>query len=512
MAPPCLCPLPSGRCGVLSACAFLRVCWPFAHLAPHMPPMALLNQLYFLLGNRTHVDRELARLQSNGHLRVFRMFANAEGHDLCVVRTADYVESIRAIMPPDTDADIAIQAAAPSTPQRSSAAAAPVRLSRPASLPVGSSAGAAAAAAAAAASSPPVKSHSSSTASASAASPVPVFAPWPSSRPTSASLAASAPPLQSQALAAAQLPPVPPGAATASATGARALERQVIRRKRSLPISNSSAAAASSSVAASARSSSAAPAVPVTSATGSKRAKMSDDPSPLASRASSSADAAVSSTSAISAATAATALSSPSPSSGLARDTSGLSTFTAGVNPKLHVNLSDTALDERFPALVDSHASHFSSRDARVLLHLFLTHLVPACSDISITQERLLSLIYFPHVRSFANLSSQQCVSALLRMNLIVFKSADSFYLTAPGVSRLLESLRSGRKELVAMVKKRSYKEMPLRELMALPRLKTSPCRVEFHLREMLGSEQHLMLVDTTMGPLVRLAAQDKST
>lgn len=180
------------------------------------------------------------------------------------------------------------------------------------------------------------------------------------------------------------------------------------------------------------------------------------------------------------------------------------------MNPKLHVNLSDTAQDDRFPALAGSHASHFSSHDGRLLLQLFLTHLVPACSDISITQERLLSLVYFPHVRSFSQLSAEQCVSALLRMGLIVFKSADSFYFTAPGVSRLLEALRCGRKELVAAVKKRSYKEMPLRELLALPRLKTSPCRVDFHLREMLGSEQQLMLVDTTMGPLVRLATQDK--
>src|SRR5690349_9499099 len=78
---------------VESACALLRREWPFAQHAPHMAPLALLQQLYFLLPpDRTKVDRQVAALQAAGSLRVFRLFASAgtsvgaaeEGSDLAL--------------------------------------------------------------------------------------------------------------------------------------------------------------------------------------------------------------------------------------------------------------------------------------------------------------------------------------------------------------------------------------------------------------------------------------------
>ena len=227
-----------------------------------------------------------------------------------------------------------------------------------------------------------------------------------------------------------------------------------------------------------------------------KRAKL-DDTSVAASPSSASSSTAV-------------AAAAASSSSSVAPDSTGLLSFTGGVNPRLHVSLSDTATDDRFPALAASHASHFLPDDARTLLQLFLAHVLPECSDVSITLERLMALVYVPHVRRFRSMSREQSVSCLLHAGVLVFKTATSFYFSAPNVARLLTALRSGRKEVVALIRKRAYKEIPLRDLLALPKLKSSPCRVDFHLREMLGSEQLIQCVDTTMGPLIKLASADK--
>jgi hypothetical protein len=209
------------------------------------------------------------------------------------------------------------------------------------------------------------------------------------------------------------------------------------------------------------------------------------------------------------ASSAAASSSSPSPSL-FPSDLSNMSTYTQGVNPKLHLSLRDVAPDERFPATLDtSHASYFAAEDTRVLLQLFLAHVLPACSkSLSITQEELLELCYTPHRASFRQgMRAEQAISALLHFGLLVFRSSSSFYFAAPGAARLLSALRAGRKELVTLVKKRQYKEMPLRDALALQKLKTSPCQPSFHLRDMLGSERLLQMQETTMGPLLKIAS-----
>lgn len=140
-----------------------------------------------------------------------------------------------------------------------------------------------------------------------------------------------------------------------------------------------------------------------------------------------------------------------------------------------------------------------------MLLRLFLQHVVTTVRDVSITLEQLIALVYSPHVHRFQSMTREQSVSCLLHMQVLLFKSATSFYFSVPGIGRLLSALRLGRKEVLSLLRKRTYKELPLRDLLALPALKSSPCRVEFHLREMLGSEHLIHMESTTIGPLIKI-------
>lgn len=174
-----------------------------------------------------------------------------------------------------------------------------------------------------------------------------------------------------------------------------------------------------------------------------------------------------------------------------------------------------TAIDDEDDVAINSETkSHHSRHDTAVLLSLFIQRFLPQCSDISVTRERLLSLIYTPtdcHSR-FESLTADECISALVQYGLLVFRSASSFFLSVPGIARLNSAILAGRNDVLALVKRRQYKEVLLRELLALPngRLKTSPARIEFHLREMIGSSAHIHLVDTTLGPLVKLVQSNR--
>jgi hypothetical protein len=558
---------------VESAMSLLRSEWPFAHLAPAMPPLALMQQIYFLLPQeRTRVDRELATLQAEGRVRVLKLSAltaesaGSQDDELAVVRSEDYEAAIRAIMPPPS----AVAAAAvPSTLAQTQTAdgrgeqetqrrvdadsaavaaqtQAPARLSRPASVPSPAASTATASAALALPVARAASAHgnvaTNGSANSAAAFAPTTFAPWPSSSSSSSSSApastqpsrASSAVLSTNAAAALSgRPPRAPSAlpaagavtgidsddciivaaaspAASSATGAGAVkeqERIPLRRKRSQPMTTSAqntAAAATAAAAADSR--------PVTARAASADGRVSKKPR-LADGAAASISLSAGGTprrGLSSAAPAAASAASSSSSSLFPSDLSNMSTHTQGVNPKLHLSLRDVAPDERFPATLDtSHASYFAAEDTRVLLQLFLLHVLPACSkSLSITQEELLDLCYTPHRASFRQgMRAEQTVSALLHFGLLVFRSSSSFYLAAPGAARLLSALRAGRKELVTLVKKRQYKEMPLRDALALQKLKTSPCQPAFHLRDMLGSERLLQMQETTMGPLLKIAS-----
>ena len=181
---------------------------------------------------------------------------------------------------------------------------------------------------------------------------------------------------------------------------------------------------------------------------------------------------------------------------------------TGGQNSKLHVGLNDLVDDERFPGTSVAPSitgQHFSAEDAGILLGAFLEKLVPHYTDISITEEKLMALLDHRRIGRLTKLTRETIVSCLLHMGLLLFKTATSFFFSPPSIARLISCIRAGRKEVVSILKRRQYKEIPLRELLQKPQLKTSPCRIEFHLREMLGSAEIIEMTDTTIGPLVKL-------
>lgn len=124
------------------------------------------------------------------------------------------------------------------------------------------------------------------------------------------------------------------------------------------------------------------------------------------------------------------------------------------------------------------------------------------------TLEALLSTIYYPNIRCFHSLTTEQCVSILLHYGLILLKRDNSFWIIPPGLGRLVKDVREARREMVQFIRRKTYHEISLKELRknGTRKLKHSMCNIDFHLREMLGSEEQIRAIHTTGGTIIRLA------
>ncbi|XP_068664536.1 uncharacterized protein [Aristolochia californica] len=137
--------------------------------------------------------------------------------------------------------------------------------------------------------------------------------------------------------------------------------------------------------------------------------------------------------------------------------------------------------------------------DDTAVFDWFITHVIGSKLDTSIEHHELCSLL------SCGGKVKDKHVSFLINAGLLTRQLIDSnmYWFAIPNIGFVLKGLAQGRKELLAFLNRRKYKEMLMASL-EKQRLRYSPLDMRFHLRDLIGSG-HFKMVDSPTGLLVRV-------
>ncbi|OAY67416.1 Serine/threonine-protein kinase 19 [Ananas comosus] len=130
----------------------------------------------------------------------------------------------------------------------------------------------------------------------------------------------------------------------------------------------------------------------------------------------------------------------------------------------------------------------------------FKTHVMESKLDVCIAHQELCSLL------SHGGEVTDRHVTLLISAGLLTRQLIDPnmYWFAIPNIGSILKGLSQGRKELLSLLNRRKYKEMPLAPL-EKKRLRLSPLDMRFHLRDLIGSG-HLKSLQTPAGIIVRVA------
>lgn len=163
------------------------------------------------------------------------------------------------------------------------------------------------------------------------------------------------------------------------------------------------------------------------------------------------------------------------------------------------IGCSAVMLAVDFIALVQREIAEDKNKARVATVRRFLTAL-PRLSRTKVERAQLLKLT------GSACVSADDTIMHLMDCGLVVRDvSLDrTFRFTIPRVGGLLEDIREGRKEILAIIRRTRHKEIMLKKL-ENKKLKKSRMGVSFHISDMRGLGM-LEIVDTSMGELVRAA------
>lgn len=132
----------------------------------------------------------------------------------------------------------------------------------------------------------------------------------------------------------------------------------------------------------------------------------------------------------------------------------------------------------------------------------FKDGVVPHCREVQVSQPDLLGLMA-SQTRKQGFEVTHDHLQLLLSTGLIMRHSSGSFLFGIPGAGAVIKAVTAARKELIGMLRRRRYSEIPLREL-EQKKLQASGLGVQFHIRDMVGRGL-IKVLDTPAGKLVRL-------
>ncbi|XP_061367483.1 uncharacterized protein LOC133310549 [Gastrolobium bilobum] len=130
----------------------------------------------------------------------------------------------------------------------------------------------------------------------------------------------------------------------------------------------------------------------------------------------------------------------------------------------------------------------------------FKTHVLDSKLETGIEHLELCSLL------SHGGKVKDSHISLLINAGILTRQLIDPnmYWFTIPNIGSLLKGLVQGRKEIISLLSRRSYKEMMLASL-EKKRLRMSPLDMRFHLRDLIGSG-HLRTDQTPTGLIIRVS------
>ncbi|KAJ1259491.1 hypothetical protein BS78_10G159900 [Paspalum vaginatum] len=144
--------------------------------------------------------------------------------------------------------------------------------------------------------------------------------------------------------------------------------------------------------------------------------------------------------------------------------------------------------------------SRGKDQDGCEVFEWFERYVVPSKLDVSINQLELCSLL------SCGGDVSDKHITLLMNAGLLTRQLIDPniYWFAIPRIGPILKGLSQGRKEILSLLNRRKYKEMPLSSL-EKTRLRLSPLDTRFLLRDLIGSG-HIKTVQTPTGLLARVS------
>lgn len=135
--------------------------------------------------------------------------------------------------------------------------------------------------------------------------------------------------------------------------------------------------------------------------------------------------------------------------------------------------------------------------DCGVLRHImrnFKERLIPHCKETYVLRDAALQLLG----------ATDRQMTQLVRLGLFTVRDEHSFWFSLPSLGPLLQSVQDGRAEVIAVLRRKKYREMMMHQLLRGHYIKKSRLGIEFHVRELIGSGL-CEVVQTSTGDMISL-------
>lgn len=151
---------------------------------------------------------------------------------------------------------------------------------------------------------------------------------------------------------------------------------------------------------------------------------------------------------------------------------------------------------------------------AAAAVEAFLTRVLPACTELTVDRRALLALLPGGAGEGGGDAAAAAAdaqLSALMARGLLARHASggEALAFSVPALGAVIAGVVAGRRELVALVSKRKYREVLEKDLLGggrrpPVRLRGSPLGAEFHVRDAWGMGA-LLRRDGPSGPLLRV-------
>ncbi|XP_065106038.2 serine/threonine-protein kinase 19 [Paramisgurnus dabryanus] len=132
-------------------------------------------------------------------------------------------------------------------------------------------------------------------------------------------------------------------------------------------------------------------------------------------------------------------------------------------------------------------------RDTLTTVEKFLNKVIPACSDLSFSKDKMLKEFLF----------SDSEITQLVKSGVLTVRDAGSWWLSIPNSGKFIKYFIKGRKTVLGMVKKSKYGEILKDELEGRRTTSQVKFQMKYHVHDIVGAEL-VECIQTTSGTLLR--------
>ncbi|XP_066498655.1 serine/threonine-protein kinase 19 [Hoplias malabaricus] len=134
-----------------------------------------------------------------------------------------------------------------------------------------------------------------------------------------------------------------------------------------------------------------------------------------------------------------------------------------------------------------------AGRDTLGTVEKFLDKVLPVCSDLSFSKDKMLKQFLF----------TDSEITQLVKSGVLTVRDAGSWWLSIPNSGRFTKYFIQGRKAVLSMVKKSKYNEILKNDLEERRTPSQVKMHIKYHIHDIVGAEL-VECIQTTSGTLLR--------